>query len=174
VASLLTTQLVADTWNEIYGNTLVGLTTTSLYGADSMYNSIPFWKGIGISKGLVTIKPDDDIYEFWHHWVKDNMPDEYESKTTQKKDTSGPPTNVKQKILSIIFKQVGLKMSDYNHGFERGVYYAPRFENTREFLRGEITKEYLIPSIKLKDDTDSVLNWWRLQKMSIDFLLTHI
>jgi phage host-nuclease inhibitor protein Gam len=41
------------------------------------------------------------------------------------------------------------------------VYYAPRYENTREFLRGEIDKDKLIPLTKLKDDVDSVINWWK-------------
>jgi hypothetical protein len=70
-------------------------------------------------------------------------------------------TGIKQQILNIIFKAVGVSQSKYKHGFERGVYYAARYENTREFLRGEITKEQLIKSKKLEKDVDSVLEWWK-------------
>lgn len=162
VASLLTTRVVAETWYTLYKNVLAGLTTTSLYGTDSMYNSIPFWRKMGASKGAIVIKPDDDVYKEWHGWVKENMSDEYDKKINMKDDTSsGPVTGIKQQILSIIFKAVGISQSKYKHGFERGVYYAPLYENTREFLRDEITDNELIPLKKLDRDIDSVLDWWR-------------
>jgi hypothetical protein len=36
VASMLTTKVVSDTWERLYNNVLAGLTTTSLYGSESM------------------------------------------------------------------------------------------------------------------------------------------
>ncbi len=161
VASLLTTKVVSDTWEKIYNNRLAGLTTTSLYGSESMYNSIPFWKKMGSSKGAISIKPDDDVYETWHHWIKENMKEEYDRKIRSKDTTSGPVTGIKQQILSIIFRAVGISPSKYKHGFERGVYYSPLYENTREFLRGDITEDKLVPVAKLKDDVDSVINLWK-------------
>lgn len=160
VASLLTTQVVANAWERVYGNRLVGLTTTSLYGSESMYNSIPFWKKLGSSSGKVVIKPDDSVYDIWHHWIKDNKWDEYDSRINKEDSESGPVTGIKQHILSMIFKELGLRLTDYQHGFERGVYYAPLYENTREFLRGDISESSLIPSAKLKRDRDAVLEWW--------------
>ena len=41
------------------------------------------------------------------------------------------------------------------------MYFARRYENTREFLRGEITKEQLIPLGKLQNDVDSIVDWWK-------------
>jgi hypothetical protein len=161
VASMLTTQLVADTWEKLYDNVLAGLTTTSLYGSASMYNSIPFWKKLGKSKGSISIKPDDEIYSEWHQIVKKEEPEWYEREINGKQQKSGPPTGVKQKTISKIFKLAGIKESQYKHGFERGVYFAPRFENTREFLRGQITKEQLVPLTKLENDVDSVVGWWK-------------
>lgn len=160
VASLLTTKVVADTWERLYNNKLAGLTTTSLYGGHSMYQRIPFWKEMGNSKGAIAIKPDDDVYDEWHQWIKENMAEDYNRKIRSKDTASGPVTGIKQQILSIIFKAVGISQSKYKHGFERGVYYAPLYENTREFLRGEIDESKLVPLAKLKDDVDSVVNWW--------------
>jgi len=161
VASMLTTQVVGDVWESLYNDVLVGMTTTSLYGGHSMYQRIPFWKELGKSKGMISIKPDDDIYEEWHHWIKENMAQEYQEKILSKDTSNGPVTGIKQQILNIIFKAVGISQSKYKHGFERGVYYAPLYENTREFLRGEITKEQLIRSKKLEKDVDSVVDWWK-------------
>lgn len=161
VASLLTTKVVAETWEKLYNNKLAGLTTTSLYGGHSMYQRIPFWKEMGLSKGAIAIKPDDDVYDEWHQWIKENMKDEYDKKIRSKDTTHGPVTGIKQQILAIIFKAVGISPSKYKHGFERGVYYAPLYENTREFLRGDITKDQLIPLKKLEKDTDAVVDWWK-------------
>lgn len=161
VASLLTTKHVAETWEHLYNNKLAGLTTTSLYGGHSMYQRIPFWKEMGLSKGAIAIKPDDDVYDLWHQHVKQHMSADYDRKIRSKDTTSGPVTGIKQQILNIIFKAVGISQSKYKHGFERGVYYAPLYENTREFLRGEITEDKLIPLKKLDKDIDAVLDWWK-------------
>jgi len=166
VASMLTTKVVSDAWQKAYGNKLVGLTTTSLYGSASMYNSIPFWKKLGKSRGAVSIKPDDDLYKEWHQYIKEEMADEYNKKITSKDRSSGPATGVKQQIINMIFKLADIKAGDYKHGFERGVYFAPLFENTREFLRGEIEEKDLVPLEKLKDDAQSVIDWWRPKAIS--------
>lgn len=161
VASLLTTKHVAETWERLYNNKLVGITTTSLYGGHSMYQRIPFWKEMGLSKGSISIKPDDEVYDEWHQWVKENNSAEYDAKIRAKDTTNGPVTGIKQQILSIIFRAVGISPTKYKHGFERGVYYAPLYENTREFLRGEIDESKLIPLKKLEKDVDAVIDWWK-------------
>lgn len=161
VASMLTTKVVAETWERMYNNVLAGLTTTSLYGSESMYNSIPFWKKLGSSTGAIGIKPDDTVYAKWHDYIKEHKTDEYKERFTKEDSSKGPVTGIKQQIMSMIYREVGVSASKYKHGFERGVYYASLYENTREFLRGEIDKDKLIPLVKLKDDVDSVINWWK-------------
>jgi len=161
VASLLTTNVVSDAWQDMYDNILVGLTTTSLYGSESMYNSIPFWKKVGSSTGKIGIKPDDALYARLHAWLKENFSDEYAKRFVKEDGSNGPVTGIKQQILTMLFRELGVSASKYKHGFQRGVYYAPRYENTREFLRGEITEDALIPLKKLERDTDSVIDWWK-------------
>ena len=161
VAALVTTSVVRDAWKKLYGQTLVGLSTTSLYGIHSMYNSIPLWKTLGSSKGRIALKPDDAIYETWHEWLKENQKEEYLKQTTQKEGVAGPPTGVKQKTINMIFKAVGIKGSDYMHGFKRGIFYADIYENGKEFLRGEIEEEDLKMRKKYSEDSDYVMNWWK-------------
>ena len=161
VAALVTTSVVRDAWKKLYGQTLVGLSTTSLYGIHSMYNSIPLWKTLGSSKGRIALKPDDAIYETWHEWLKENQKEEYLRQTTQKEGVAGPPTGVKQKTINMIFKAVGIKGSDYMHGFKRGIFYADIYENGKEFLRGEIEEKDLKMKKKYSEDSDYVMNWWK-------------
>ena len=72
VAQMVTSKVVRDTWKKLYGQTLVGISTTALYGIHSMYNGIPQWKTLGETKGKISLKPDDKFYDTWHQWLKDN------------------------------------------------------------------------------------------------------
>ena len=143
VAALVTSSVVRDTWKKLYGQTLVGASTTSLYGIHSMYNGIPHWKTLGESKGRISIKPDDVTYDTWHQWYKEEYPEKYKKATTPKPGVSGPVTGIKQKILGLIYKELGIKLSTYEHGFKRGIYFANIYENGKEFLRDEIEETQL-------------------------------
>ncbi len=161
VAALVTSSVVRDAWKKLYGQTLVGLSTTSLYGIHSMYNSIPLWRTMGSSKGRIALKPDDETYDIWHQWLKENKEEEYLAATTQKEGVAGPPTGVKQKTINLIFKAVGIKASEYQHGFKRGIYFADIYENGKEFLRGEIEEEDLKMKKKYVEDSDYIMKWWK-------------
>ena len=161
VAALVTSSVVRDAWKKAYGQTLVGLSTTSLYGIHSMYNSIPLWKTLGSSSGKIALKPDDETYDVWHQWLKENQSEEYLRQTTQKEGVAGPPTGVKQKVINMIFRAVGVKPSTYMHGFKRGIFYADMYENGKEFLRGEIEEKDLKMKQKYVDDSDYIMNWWK-------------
>jgi hypothetical protein len=161
VASMVTSSVVREAWKKLYNQTLVGLSTTSLYGVHSMYNSIPHWKTLGSSKGRIALKPDDSAYEIWHDWLKDNREEEYKKQTTQKPGVAGPPTGVKQKIIKMIFKELGIKLKDYEHGFKRGIYFADIYENGKEFLRNEIDEKELVMKNKYAEDVDYINRWWK-------------
>jgi hypothetical protein len=158
IASMLTTAPVRDAWKEMYNEELVGITTTSLYGVHSMYQRIPFWKELGETTGKIMLKPDDKFYEFWHHHIKNRYADKYADKV--RGGGSGPATGIKQKILVMIMKELGMKQSTYQHGFKRGVFYSEFYSNTREYLRNEITDDQLILNPKIKNGVKDVMAWW--------------
>ncbi len=162
-ASMLCTKKVRNDWKRLYNNTLVGITTTSLYGHGSMYNGIPFWKSLGESTGKIYLLPDDEYYDIWHKWVKENLPDEYKRLVIRdvSDTTKGPVTGVKQKIFSIIMKEIGLKAANYVHGYKRGVYFSPFYENYKEFLTSQIDETQLKLKERLKEDVDGILEWWK-------------
>jgi len=210
IASLLTTKVIRDEWKRKFGNTLVGVTTTSLYGSHSMYQRIPFWKELGVTAGKISLKPDDDVFSEWANYLKVNHSEAFDKCTipyfgdiTQdgemwictdgttkiaassrdelvsilegdnysvhstgevydKKCRCGsPPTGPKLQQMLLLYKILGIKSSDYEHGFQRGVYFAPFYENTREYLRKEITDDKLVLSSRLTNDVESVMLWWR-------------
>jgi hypothetical protein len=161
VATMVTSSVVRDTWKELYDQTLVGISTTSLYGIHSMYNGIPHWKTLGESKGRISLKPDDATYDTWHDWIKENRAERYERETTQKEGISGPVTGIKQKIIKMIYDEFGIKLKNYEHGFQRGIYFANIYENGKEFLRKEIGEEDLVMKKKYIEDVDYINKWWK-------------
>lgn len=161
VACLVTSSVVRDVWKKLYGQTLVGMTTTSLYGSYSMYNSLKWWHKCGSSTGKIPIKPDDTVYKIWHDWIKENRSVEYEKKMTQKENVSGPVTGAKQRVISMIFQTLNIKTQDYVHGYERGVYYSPFYNNTKEYLCGKITDDQLVMKQLFVDDKKAIFDWWK-------------
>ena len=155
IASLATTEMVRKIWKKRYNDELVGLTTTSLFGSYSMYNNIPQWKKCGSSKGKVYIKPDADIYQFWLDWVRNNNREKYDEIMV------GLKTGAKQKMLSYIFGQLGIKATDYYVNQKRGVYFSPFYTNTNEFLRNEIDASKLIIKPQIDGGMDYIENWWK-------------
>jgi hypothetical protein len=160
-AALVTSKSVRDVWENMYDCKMAGMTTTSLYGTKSFYNSVPQWRKCGASAGKISIKPDEKYYTFWHDYVKNEYADEYTKKMTQKVGVSGPVTGAKQRVIDMIFRHLKIKASNYTHGYMRGVYYSCFYDNTREFLRGEIKEEDLKMKQRVVEDVDGIINWWR-------------
>ena len=47
LSALVTTSTIRNQWKKNYNETLIGVTTTSLYGVHCQYNGIPHWKTLG-------------------------------------------------------------------------------------------------------------------------------
>jgi hypothetical protein len=173
-AMMTTVPEVREFWKRKYGQTLIAVGTTSLYGIHSQYNGIPHFKTLGESAGKISLKPDDEFYEPWHQWIKENRPEWYEKAITNErirngksmgtgKGASGPVSGIKQKILGQIFKECGIKQTAYHHGFKRGVYLAMMYENGPEFLRSEIEEDQLVMKKKFVEGQANINKWWKRQ-----------
>ena len=159
VAQMVTSKVVRDTWKKLYGQTLVGISTTALYGIHSMYNGIPQWKTLGETKGKISLKPDDSFYDTWHQWLKENKTEDYKRVTTSK--TGQPVTGIKQKIIQLIYKELDIKRAKYEHGFKRGCYFANIYQNGKEFLRSEINEDQLVIRNMFDRDIEYIDSWWK-------------
>ena len=153
VSALVTCSTIRDKWKENYNQTLVGITTTALYGVHSQYNGIPHWKTLGETAGQINLKPDDSIYLVWNQWLKENYPEEHHKAVT----ATGPKNNV----INRIFKHLGMKAKDYQHGFKRGVYFADIYENGKEFFKSNIEEKDLVMKEKYQLDYDRIISWWK-------------
>ena len=153
IAALTTSSTIRDKWYEQYNDILIGVTTTSLYGVHSQYNGIPHWKTLGESAGKIAIIPDDDVYFVWANWLKENYREEFDKAQSQ----TGP----KQNTINRIFKHLGIKGKDYEHGFHRGVFFANMYDNGLEYLRNEIEDKDLRMKPKFENDIDYIMNWWK-------------
>jgi len=153
VASLTTCKTIRDAWETKYGNKLIAVGTTSLYGIHSMYNGIPHFKTMGETTGQVRLKPDDSVYLPWNKWLKENHPEEHKKAIS----ATGP----KQNVINKVFKHCGIKPSTYDHGFKRGVYLAMMYENGCEFLRNEINEDKLKLKTKFEEDISYTDKWWK-------------
>jgi hypothetical protein len=175
IAMMTTVPEVRNYWKEKYKNVLIAVGTTSLYGIHSQYNGIPLFKTLGESAGKISLKPDDKFYDPWHQWIKENRAEWYKENISDERarnganmgyEANGPVSGIKQKILSAIFKECGIKATEYHHGFKRGVYMAMMYENGCEFLRNEITEEQLILKDKFKQGTEYINKWWKKHAIS--------
>jgi len=161
VAMLLTSEELRVHWKKTYGDTLIGLTTTSLYGIHSMYNGIPLWKTLGESTGKVSIKPDDSVYKPWVEWMKDERADDFKKIMTPKEGVNGPPTGVKQQLLGYIFRELGIRKADYDHGYKRGIYFSMFYENGKEYLQNNLDDSDLIMRKKFVEGSKYINKWWK-------------
>ena len=153
VSALVTCSTIRNKWKESYNQTLTGITTTALYGVHSQYNGIPHWKTLGETAGQINLKPDDSIYLVWNQWLKENHPEEHHKAVT----ATGPKNNV----INRIFKHLGMKAKDYEHGFKRGVYFADIYENGKEFFKSNIEEKDLVMKEKYQLDYDRIISWWK-------------
>jgi len=170
IAALATSPEVRDYWQKKYNNPLIGVGTTSLYGIHSQYNGIPHFKTLGESKGKISTKPDDKVYDPWHQWLKENKKEWYEQHITRERERNGesmgyekngPVSGIKQKIIQAIFKELGIKGNAYDHGFQRGVYFAQMYENGNEFLCSKIEEKDLILKEKFAKGNEYTVKWWK-------------
>jgi len=153
ISALVTCSTIRNKWKEAYDQTLAGITTTALYGVHSQYNGIPHWKTLGETAGQINLKPDDSIYLVWNQWLKENHPEEHHKAV----NATGPKNNV----INRIFKYLGMKAKDYQHGFKRGVYFADIYENGKEFFKSNIEEKDLVMKEKYLLDYDRIINWWK-------------
>jgi Domain of unknown function (DUF4338) len=161
IASLITSEVLRDEWQLQYGDVLAGMTTTSLFGGRSMYDDIPHWNNLGVTSGKVPIQPRVALYTKWLQKIKGSQAKKFTEMMRQDDDVSGPVTNYKTKVLTMIYKDAGLKLSDYQHGHERGIYFSEFYENTKKFLCGKATDDELKIKPLFSASVEQVTDRWR-------------
>ena len=140
-------------WKENYGDTLVSVTTTSLYGKSktgglSQYDRLSHWKKMGFSSGSLSYELTKDTEKEMLKYAEKHYNDKYfllyvakrENGQTLKRDH-------RNRMRQFIYSKLDIPKDIIRSDHQRGIYYAPLYDNTREFLRGEIDDSQLVKSI---------------------------
>ena len=142
MALLITSDTIRNVWECSYGDKLVGMTTTSLYGTFSQYNRLPTFKKMGKTSGKMPIKLPRPVVKRWEEYFGEKS-----------KDRLG--------AFGKIYRTCGLKTSEFEHGIQRGIYWCPFYENTNDFLCGNIEKSSLIIQEKFVNYNQYMMDWWK-------------
>jgi len=160
---LLALLCLADTiqkdWKEKYGDVLVGVTTTSLYGKTkagglSQYDGLQHWNAMGFTSGSVAFEPRRTTSKMIFEWIKENHTRKY-FEWWEAKNTQGLPLkrDHKNRSLNFAYPKLGIPKELIRTEHQRGIYFSPLYNNTNEFLRKEITEDALVKSFDTSEET---------------------
>jgi hypothetical protein len=143
LALLCLSDPIQELWEKLYGDKLVSVTTTSLYGKTkagglSQYDNLDYWKPMGFTAGSVSYEPIRETRYMIRDWLKKNHTRKYFEWYAATK-SSGQPYKRDHKNRSLSFTYAKLKIPKdlIKSEHARGIYYTPLYDKTCEFLRGE-------------------------------------
>ena len=156
---------VQHEWKKRYGDVLVGVTTTSLYGNTktnglSQYDGLEHWNKMGFSSGSVAFEPSRSTKKMVFDWIKENYPRKY-FEWWDAKNTSGMPLkrDHKNRSLNFAYSKLGIPKNLIRTEHQRGIYFSPLYDNTFEYLRKELDEKALVKSFDTS--TEALTEIWR-------------
>ena len=166
---LLALLCLADTvqkdWKERYGDVLVGVTTTSLYGNTksnglSQYDGLEHWNKMGFSSGSVAFEPSRSTKRMIFDWIKENHTKKY-FEWWEAKNKQGLPLkrDHKNRSLHFAYPKLGIPKELTRTEHQRGIYFSPLYDNTSEYLRKEIGDDKLVKSFDTS--LEALTNIWK-------------
>ena len=178
VSLLLYHTSIREAWEKAYGDTMAGLTTTSLYGNTSQYSGMnKYWKSCDTTAGTTPLLPQKDVYKQMIEWLKQNHLDEYKAIFEEQVNAKGEvymKSTPKYHVINLFYKKTDfknyLRENDINPDdlflqHQRGVYFARFYDNTNEFLSNVegVTEDKLTPRQLDFDvkDANSIVKYWK-------------
>ena len=160
LALLCLSDTVQRLWKEQYGDTLIGVTTTSLYGKSkagglSQYDNLKHWKKMGYTAGSMAYEATKDTQYMIRHWLQRNHTRKYFEWYGAKNEAGQPyKRDHRNRSYHFAYSKLGIPKNLSSAPHARGIYFGPLYENSREFLRGEIAEDKLV---KLFDTSEASL-----------------
>ena len=165
LALLCLSDTVQDLWKKQYGDTLVGVTTTSLYGKTkanglSQYDNLDHWLPMGFTSGSVSFEPERDTRYEIREWLKKNHTRKYFEWYVAKKPSGQPyKRDHKNRSLSFTYSKLGIPKELIRSEHARGIYFSPLYDNTYDFLCGKCDGNDLKKSFDTS--VESLSNTWK-------------
>lgn len=156
---------VQELWEKLYGDKLVSVTTTSLYGKTkagglSQYDNLDFWQPMGFTSGSVSFEPLKDTRLLIREWLKKNHTRKYFEWYVAKKPSGQPhKRDHKNRSLNFAYSQLSIPKELIRSEHARGIYFTPLYDKSCEFLRGDDDGQNMT---KLFDTSvENLVNVWK-------------
>jgi hypothetical protein len=165
LALLCLSDEVQEEWKRQYKDTLVSVTTTSLYGMTkagglSQYDNLKYWKKMGYSSGSVSYEPTKETIYMIRDWLAIHHERKYFEWYHATKETGQPyKRDHRNRSMTFAYQKLGIPSEIQRSNHQRGIYYSPLYDNTCEFLRKEIPETELKKSFDTS--TEALTNIWK-------------
>lgn len=166
LALLCLSDVVVNAWQRKYGDKLVGVHTTSLYGSNdgTQYSNLsPYWRELSPTPGQEAIKLTPTTYELLKLWLKNKFPMKYYQLYEAKNEETGmlETRESKSQALPFVYRQIGVE--NYTSGEQRGVYSSFLYSNSVDYLNERITEKELVPAFD--NSVGALTDFWRFGSM---------
>ncbi len=165
LALLCLSDTVQELWEKLYGDKLVSVTTTSLYGKTkagglSQYDNLDYWQSMGFTSGSVSFEPLQETRYMIREWLKKNYTRQYFEWYVAKKPSGQPhKRDHKNRSLNFAYSKLNIPKEIIRSEHARGIYYTPLYDKSCEFLRKECEEKDLIKSFDTS--IESLVNIWK-------------
>lgn len=156
---------IQELWEKLYGDKLVSITTTSLYGKTkanglSQYDNLDHWMPMGFTSGSVSFEPMTETRYMIREWLKTNHTKKYFEWYVAKKPSGQPhKRDHKNRSLQFTYSKLQIPKELIRSEHARGIYFSPLYDKTCEFLRGEHDGKDMV---KLFDTSvENLSNIWK-------------
>jgi hypothetical protein len=156
---------VADDWYRKYGDRLVGVHTTSLYGTgnSTQYDNLtPYWNRLGETSGEESLRLTPGTYELVKQWILQKHPEKYYRLFLEKSEKNMLVTREsKSEALPFAYKQMGIENTVSKE--PRGVYSSMLYTNSVDYLNERIREDQLTPAFD--NSVQALTDYWRFGSM---------
>ena len=167
LALLCLSDPVQELWKKLYGDTLVSVTTTSLYGKTkagglSQYDNLDYWQPMGFTSGSVSFEPLRETRYLIREWLKKNHTRKYFEWYIAKKPSGQPhKRDHKNRSLNFAYSQLDIPKELIRSEHARGIYFTPLYDKSCEFLRKDCEESELTKSFDTS--VESLTNIWKMK-----------
>ena len=160
LALLCLSDKVQETWKKEYGDTMVGVTTTSLYGSFSQYQNLKYWKKRGHSAGSVSYEATKPTIQMLRDWLKENHTRKYFEWYHATKPTGQPyKRDHRNRSHTFAYSKLNIPKEIIKSDHSRGIYFSTLYDNSCEFLREEIQEDKLVKSFD--SSIEALVDVWK-------------
>ena len=169
MALLCVSKPVVEKYEQMYGQKLVSVHTTALYGHKgiSQYDNLKHYKNLGLTTGSSAIKVTNVTYKKILVWLRKRYPYQYFLHFIERNQYGSlRMRDKKNRILITTFKKLGFKQEEFFSGHKRLVYNSYLYQNAKEYLSHRIREDELLPAFN--NDIDSLVNYWKYGDITDD------